>query len=154
MPCSRRRPSSGYGRSRPSKGSGAGFAVGARDLDLRGAGDLLGADQAGHVRLIGTGLYQRLLARALERARGQAPADGHPVELRLGIPVVIPDGYVPEQEVRIELYRRLSTVAGEAAVEEFALELADRFGPPPEPVRHLIGSRGCASAAARRSGAA
>jgi transcription-repair coupling factor (superfamily II helicase) len=121
------------------EGLGAGFAVGARDLDLRGAGDLLGADQAGHVRLIGTGLYQRLLARALERARGQAPADDHPVELRLGIPVVIPDGYVPEQEVRIELYRRLSTVAGEAAVEEFALELADRFGPPPEPVRHLIG---------------
>ena len=121
------------------EGLGAGFAVGARDLDLRGAGDLLGADQAGHVRLIGTGLYQRLLARALQRARGQAPADDHPVELHLGIPVVIPDDYVPEQEVRIELYRRLSTIAGEPAVEEFAEELADRFGPPPDPVRHLIG---------------
>jgi transcription-repair coupling factor (superfamily II helicase) len=120
------------------EGLGAGFAVGARDLDLRGAGDLLGADQNGHVRLIGTELYQRLLTRALRRACGDAPADNDPVELHLGVPVVIPGDYVPEPDVRIGLYRRLSTLADESAVAEFGEEIADRFGPPPAAVRHLI----------------
>jgi transcription-repair coupling factor (superfamily II helicase) len=121
------------------EGLGAGFALGARDLDARGAGDLLGADQAGYVRLIGTELYQRLLSKALQRARGCTPPDDRPVELHLGIPVVIPSDYVPEPEVRIGLYRRLSTLASEAAVEEFGEEIADRFGSPPDAVRHLVG---------------
>ena len=121
------------------EGLGAGFAVGERDLDLRGAGDLLGAEQAGHVRLIGTQLFQQLFARALHRARGDAPPDERPVELHLGIPFVVPADYVPEPDVRIGLYRRLIALGSEAEVEAFEAEVADRFGPPPEPVRHLIG---------------
>jgi transcription-repair coupling factor (superfamily II helicase) len=121
------------------EGLGAGFAVGERDLDLRGAGDLLGADQAGHVRLIGTELYQQLLVRALHRARGDGVADRQPIELHLGVPFAIPANYVPEPDVRIGLYRRLADLTSEAEVEEFGDEIADRFGPPPESVRHLIG---------------
>ena len=121
------------------EGLGAGFAVGERDLDVRGAGDVLGADQAGHGRLIGTELFQQLFARALHNARGDALPDQQPVELHLGIPFAVPEDYVPEPDVRIGLYRRLAALASEAEVEEFADEVADRFGPPPEPVRHLIG---------------
>jgi transcription-repair coupling factor (superfamily II helicase) len=120
------------------EGLGAGFAISARDLDLRGTGDLLGADQNGHVRMIGTELYQRLLTHALRRARGDAPQEKDPVELHLGVPVVVPGDYVPEPDVRIGLYRRLSTLADESAVAEFGEEIADRFGPPPAAVRHLI----------------
>jgi transcription-repair coupling factor (superfamily II helicase) len=120
------------------EGLGAGFAVGERDLDLRGAGDLLGADQAGHVRLIGTELFQQLFARALHKARGDPLPDRPSIELHLGVGFVIPQDYVPEPDVRIGLYRRLAALTSEAEVEELGDEITDRFGPPPEPVRHLL----------------
>ena len=120
------------------EGLGAGFAIGVHDLDLRGAGDLLGSDQAGHLRLIGTGLYQRLLTGALARARGETPADDRPTELHLGIAAMIPTDYVPEPEVRIGLYRRFAELTDDVSVADLDEEIADRFGPPPEEVRQLI----------------
>ena len=116
---------------------GAGFAISARDLDLRGAGDLLGEEQAGHVKLIGLGLYQHLLERALRAARGEAVEDWTP-ELNLGLGGLIPADYVPEPEVRINLYARLAKTETARDIDALRDEIEDRFGPPPEAVDHLI----------------
>jgi transcription-repair coupling factor (superfamily II helicase) len=110
---------------------GAGFAIAQRDLDMRGSGDLLGGDQAGHIRLIGTELYQRLLSRALRRVRGEPDPEDCATELHLGLPAAIPAEYVPEPEIRIALYRRLADLEQQAELEDFAAELVDRFGPLP-----------------------
>ena len=125
---------------------GAGFAISAQDLDQRGAGDLLGETQAGHVKLIGAELYQTLLARAVRRAKGEelSPADGAgalhsdaPV-LSLGLEVTIPPDYVPEDATRIDLYRRLARAGEVADLEELEAEVHDRFGPLPAPVEQLL----------------
>ncbi|KAA2241211.1 TRCF domain-containing protein [Salinarimonas soli] len=116
---------------------GAGFAVSARDLDLRGAGELLGEEQAGHVTLVGTGLYQHLLERALRAARGEAVEDWTP-ELNLGFAGSIPDDYIPEPEVRLNLYARLSRAEAAEEVEALADEIADRFGALPDPMAGLF----------------
>ncbi|HEX8166758.1 MAG TPA: DEAD/DEAH box helicase [Beijerinckiaceae bacterium] len=117
---------------------GAGFAISARDLDQRGAGDLLGDTQAGHVRLIGAGLYRHLLERALKTARGEAVEDDWSPELNLGVGGRIPEDYVPEAEVRINLYARLARAEGADAVDALAAEIEDRFGEPPDEVHHLL----------------
>src|SRR3954469_26062042 len=85
---------------------GGGFSISGRDLDLRGAGDLLGEEQAGHVKVIGADLYRHLLGRALRLARGEASGEESPPVLNLGIAGRIPEDYVPELEVRINLYAR------------------------------------------------
>jgi len=117
---------------------GAGFAISARDLDLRGAGDLLGEEQAGHVKLIGLRLYQHLLERALKAARGEPiEADWSP-DLRLGIAGAFPTNYVPEEDVRLNLYARFSELASEEEITDFEEEIADRFGQLPRPVMRLF----------------
>jgi transcription-repair coupling factor (superfamily II helicase) len=117
---------------------GAGFAISARDLDARGAGDLFGEDQAGHVKLIGMGLYRHLLERALRAARGEPPRDEWSPELNLGAGGRMPEDYVPEVEVRINLYARLAKLTGESEIDALGEEIEDRFGVPPEPVRELL----------------
>jgi transcription-repair coupling factor (superfamily II helicase) len=118
---------------------GAGFAISAADLDFRGAGDLLGDAQAGHVRLVGTELYRHLLTRALAAARGKAvPAEWAP-EIALEVAAYIPADLVPEADVRLEIYRRLGKLESVEAVDELGEELADRFGELPEPARSLLG---------------
>jgi transcription-repair coupling factor (superfamily II helicase) len=117
---------------------GAGFAISARDLDLRGAGDLLGDEQAGHVKLIGLTLYQHLLERALKAARGEAVEEDWSPDLRLGASGAFPADYVPEGEVRLNLYARLSEVANEDEIGDFEDEIADRFGPLPRSVTRLF----------------
>ena len=107
---------------------GAGFAISARDLDPRGAGDLFGEDQAGHVKLIGMGLYRHLLERALRAARGEPPPDEWSPELNLGAAGRIPADYVPEAEVRINLYARLAKLTDESDVDALGEEIEDRFG--------------------------
>jgi transcription-repair coupling factor (superfamily II helicase) len=111
---------------------GAGFAISARDLDLRGAGELLGENQAGHMKLIGLGLYQHLLEQALRVARGEAVDDWVP-ELHLGLAANLPGSWIPEEEVRINLYARIARLASAAGLDALADELEDRFGAlPPE----------------------
>ncbi|GJD93191.1 DEAD/DEAH box helicase [Methylobacterium iners] len=116
---------------------GAGFAISARDLDLRGAGDLVGEDQAGHVRLIGLGLYQHLLEQALRAARGEPVEDWHP-DVQLGLSGHVPESYVPEPELRLSLYTRVARLRMQEEAAALREEIEDRFGPLPEPVEELI----------------
>jgi transcription-repair coupling factor (superfamily II helicase) len=109
---------------------GSGLAISARDLDLRGAGDLVGEDQAGHMKLIGLSLYQRLLALAVDRARGKDRLIQKP-SIDLEISGALPREYVPEPVVRLNLYSRLQRFETLAEIDAFAEELEDRFGPPP-----------------------
>jgi transcription-repair coupling factor (superfamily II helicase) len=117
---------------------GAGFAISARDLDARGAGDLFGEDQAGHVKLIGMGLYRHLLDRALQAARGEPPPEEWSPEFNLGLAGGIPQDYVPDAEVRINLYARLAKLGDEGELDALSDEIEDRFGPQPEPMRELL----------------
>ena len=111
---------------------GAGFAISARDLDMRGAGDLIGDAQAGHMKLIGVSLYQHLLEAALRQARGETIERWSP-ELNLGLAGRLPETWIPEPEIRVALYARLAKVEEGAALDTIEEELADRFGAlPPE----------------------
>jgi transcription-repair coupling factor (superfamily II helicase) len=116
---------------------GAGFAISARDLDLRGAGDLVGEAQAGHMTLIGIDLYQHLLTQALRAARGEA-VDSWTPELHVELAGRLPEDWIPEVEVRLALYGRLSRLGEAAAVDGFEHELEDRFGALPDAARHLL----------------
>ena len=116
---------------------GAGMAIAARDLDLRGAGDLVGEEQAGHLRLIGLGLYQHLLGLAIREARGETVEDWTP-EIRIDRPGSLPSGYIPEADLRLNLYVRLARVSDLQEVVALGEELGDRFGPPPPEVEDLL----------------
>jgi transcription-repair coupling factor (superfamily II helicase) len=116
---------------------GAGFAISARDLDMRGAGDLMGEAQAGHMKLIGVDLYQNLLGLALRAARGEA-VDVWTPELNLGIEGRLPETWIPEAKVRLTLYARLARLGDEAALDAFEEELEDRFGELPEAAQRLV----------------
>lgn len=129
-------------------GLGAGFALASHDMEMRGAGDLLGEQQSGHVREVGVELYQKMLEEAVEKVR-QHEADEHESagvgrvrdfspQINLGVSVMIPEDYVPDLPVRMSLYRRCGALGSLEAIEAFAEELRDRFGPHPEPVGHLI----------------
>ncbi|HVL71708.1 MAG TPA: TRCF domain-containing protein, partial [Beijerinckiaceae bacterium] len=115
---------------------GAGFALSARDLDLRGAGDLFGEDQAGHAKLVGLDLYRHLLSRAVRVARGEAVPEEWTPQVNAG-EGAIPAAYVPEPELRLNLYARLARLAGDE-VEALRDELEDRFGPLPEEAARLL----------------
>ncbi len=122
---------------------GAGFTLASHDLDLRGAGNLLGDEQSGHIREVGIELYQQMLEDAvddLRREKGKKKAadrDWTP-NIVLGLPVLIPDTYVPDLAVRLGLYRRIGALPGDAETEAMAAELVDRFGPLPEEVGNLL----------------
>lgn len=116
---------------------GAGFAISARDLDLRGAGDLLGEEQSGHLKLIGIDLYQHLLGAALKAARGE-PADESVPELNLQVVGRFPVDWIPEEEVRLTLYMRLARLSDAGSLEGFAAELEDRFGELPDAADALL----------------
>ena len=117
---------------------GAGLEISVRDLDLRGAGDILGPTQAGHVKLIGLDLYQQLLERAIATAQGHTVEEEWRPELRLGVPAIIPADYIPEDELRVRLYRRIADAHTRRALDALEDEIEDRFGPPPEPTRNLL----------------
>jgi transcription-repair coupling factor (superfamily II helicase) len=123
---------------------GAGFNLASHDLDLRGAGNLLGEEQSGHIREVGYELYQRMLEDTIARLRAgreaaQAEAeDAWSPQLNLGVPVLIPETYVPDLDLRLALYRRLSGLSTKVELEGFAAELIDRFGPLPREVDTLL----------------
>ncbi len=120
---------------------GAGFVLASHDLDIRGAGNLLGEEQSGHIREVGFELYQSMLEEAVAALRGGQAGeveDQWSPRINLGTSVLIPEDYVPDLQVRLGLYRRLSGVETHDAIEAFAAELIDRFGPLPEEVRHLL----------------
>ncbi len=122
---------------------GAGFTLASQDLDIRGAGNLLGDEQSGHVREVGYELYQEMLEEAILRlkAGGREEVevdDTWSPQINLGVPVLIPDTYVPDLDVRLGLYRRLSGLQGKVELEGFAAELIDRFGALPREVSVLM----------------
>ena len=116
---------------------GSGFALSGRDLDLRGAGDLVGEEQAGHLKLIGLGLYQHLMSLAIREAKGEVVEDWSP-EIHIDRSGSLPVDYIPEPELRLNLYARLSRVSEPHEAAAIADEMADRFGPPPAEVRDLL----------------
>ncbi|MBV8779220.1 MAG: transcription-repair coupling factor, partial [Alphaproteobacteria bacterium] len=121
---------------------GAGFSVASHDLDIRGAGNLLGEEQSGHVREVGIELYQEMLEEAVAQMRaGDAAADipdQWSPQINIGAAVLIPEAYVSDLTVRMALYRRLAGIETADAIESFAAELIDRFGPLPGEVQHLL----------------
>lgn len=117
---------------------GAGFALSMQDLDKRGAGDIVGDDQAGHIKLLGISLYQKLLERAvLARTEGFS-REQQDVPINLGVTQIIPCGYVGDSTVRLNLYARLLRARDQKALDEFEEELEDRFGELPDEVSILI----------------
>ena len=120
---------------------GAGFSLASHDLDIRGAGNLLGDEQSGHVREVGVELYQQLLEEAVREARGDhkaAQRDWSP-QINIGTSVLIPENYVTDLSVRLGLYRRIAMLESDEEAEAFAAELIDRFGPLPVEVENLLG---------------
>jgi transcription-repair coupling factor (superfamily II helicase) len=120
---------------------GAGFQLASHDLDIRGAGNLLGEEQSGHIKEVGYELYQQMLEEAVMSLRAglAAPvADKWSPQITVGTPVLIPEDYVGDLSVRLALYRRLAEIEDEREIDAFAAELVDRFGPLPEEVEHLM----------------
>lgn len=123
---------------------GAGFTLASQDLDIRGAGNLVGEEQSGHVREVGYELYQSMLEEAIAKIKsghmeGLSDADDQwAPQINLGVPVLIPEGYVPDLDVRLGLYRRLSGLSSKVELEGFAAELIDRFGTLPKEVNTLL----------------
>ncbi|MGE5506028.1 MAG: transcription-repair coupling factor, partial [Actinomycetota bacterium] len=120
---------------------GAGFQLASHDLDIRGAGNLLGEEQSGHIREVGIELYQQLLEDAVAAAKGGpatvAEEEWSP-QIALGTPVLIPEAYVADLSVRLGLYRRIATVSERGELDALAAELVDRFGPLPAEVENLL----------------
>lgn len=122
---------------------GAGFSLASHDLDIRGAGNLLGEEQSGHIKEVGVELYQQMLEEAVSEAKGgvdrthKAQEDWSP-QVNLGMAVLIPEAYVSDLGVRLDLYRRIARINDAEEIEGFAAELIDRFGPLPTEVENLL----------------
>lgn len=120
---------------------GAGFQLASHDLDIRGAGNLLGEEQSGHIKEVGFELYQQMLEEAVTSLKAgnlEPTADQWSPQITVGTPVLIPEDYVADLSVRLGLYRRIATVENEQELESFAAEMVDRFGPLPDEVKHLM----------------
>jgi transcription-repair coupling factor (superfamily II helicase) len=120
---------------------GAGFQLASHDLDIRGAGNILGDEQSGHVKEVGFELYQQMLEEAVAELKedGEFEQDGKwSPQITVGATVMIPESYVPDLTLRMGLYRRLAELNSAEEIDAFGAELIDRFGPLPEEVEHLL----------------
>src|SRR5579864_8775312 len=117
---------------------GAGFKIAALDLELRGAGNLLGGEQSGHIEAVGFELYTQMLERAVREMKGEAAPDEAETQLNLGLNIRIPAEYIPEENQRLRMYKRVAGVETESQLTDVAAELHDRYGPPPAAVRNLL----------------
>ena len=124
---------------------GAGFTLASYDMDIRGAGNLLGDEQSGHVREVGVELYQEMLRQAVDAAKsgrgGESEEDAKPAwtpQINLGLEIRLPESYVPDLTVRLSLYRRIADLADPQATDILIAELVDRFGGLPDPVKNLF----------------
>jgi transcription-repair coupling factor (superfamily II helicase) len=128
---------------------GAGFRLAMRDLEIRGAGNLLGAAQHGHIAAVGFDLYSKLLAEAVRELAGETAAPQVEPVISLAVEALLPEGYVPEVNQRLAFYKRLAEAQGDGEIAEIRAELTDRFGAPPPPVEALldvVGLRGLSRA--------
>ena len=122
---------------------GAGFTLASHDLDIRGAGNLLGGEQSGHIKEVGVELYQQMLEEAVAEAKSAGDiedvmADKWSPQIDIGIPVLIPNDYVPDLGVRLSLYRRIADLTDRSEIDAFAAEMIDRFGTLPDEVENLL----------------
>jgi transcription-repair coupling factor (superfamily II helicase) len=117
---------------------GAGFKIAALDLELRGAGNLLGGEQSGHIEAIGFELYTQMLERAVREMKGEVAPDEAETQLNLGLNIRIPAEYIPEENQRLRMYKRVAGVETDGQLSDVAAELEDRYGPPPPAVRNLL----------------
>src|SRR5437763_4467851 len=121
---------------------GAGFQLASHDVDIRGAGNLLGDEQSGHIREVGIEWYQHMLEEAVAAARteggDQTAAEEWTPQITIGTPVLIPEAYVADLGVRLGLYRRIAQLSSRRERDAFAAELIDRFGPLPPEVENLL----------------
>ena len=119
---------------------GAGFKIAMRDLEIRGAGNLLGPEQHGHIAAVGFDLYCKLVNEAIEQGLGETPDTNMNIELKLdlGISAFIPESYIPETNLKFEIYNRISGCRSQAESVLLQNELQDRFGQPPQPVYNLF----------------
>ncbi|MEK6530645.1 MAG: TRCF domain-containing protein, partial [candidate division NC10 bacterium] len=117
---------------------GSGFRLALRDLEIRGAGNLLGSQQHGHIAAVGFDLYSKLLAEAVRELTGDAPAEAPEPVVAVEVEALLPESYVPEVAQRLALYKRLAGMTRVEEVAEIRSELRDRFGPLPPPVVHLL----------------
>ena len=117
---------------------GAGFKIAALDLELRGAGNLLGGEQSGHIEAVGFELYTQMLDRAVRELKGEMPEEEIATQLNLGLNIRIPADYIPEENQRLRMYKRVAGVERESQLDDVRSELIDRYGEPPAAVRNLL----------------
>jgi len=117
---------------------GSGFKLALRDLEIRGAGNLLGAEQHGHIAAVGYDLYSKLLAEAVQELKGDRTGVAVEPVINVSVEGFLPEDYVPEVNQRLAFYKRLAGAAGDDELADLRAELADRFGPLPEPAAQLI----------------
>ena len=117
---------------------GSGFKIAMRDLEIRGAGNLLGAEQSGHIAAVGFDLYVEMVTEAVGELTGELPE--HPAEVQIDLPVTahLPADYIARDDVRMEAYRRLAAVTSPTDVDDVRAEWEDRYGPPPAPAAALL----------------
>jgi transcription-repair coupling factor (superfamily II helicase) len=120
--------------------SGTGFKLSMRDLEHRGAGNLLGREQSGQIAAVGFELYTEMMEQAIRELRGEPQRPDFEPELRLGVPAYIPDSFVPDENERLVLYRRMARAAASVDLDEIRDEMRDRFGPVPTLVENLLAS--------------
>jgi transcription-repair coupling factor (superfamily II helicase) len=117
---------------------GAGFKIAALDLELRGAGNMLGGEQSGHIEAVGFELYTSMLEEAVAKLKGEERVELPATQLSLGIGLRIDESYIPEENQRLRMYKVIAGIQSEAALADVRAELEDRYGPVPESVRHLL----------------
>ncbi|MFO8013847.1 MAG: transcription-repair coupling factor [Phycisphaerae bacterium] len=117
---------------------GAGFQIAMRDLEIRGAGNILGPEQSGHIHAVGYELYCRMLEAATRRLQGKPSEEAPRADVQLDLPAFLPADYVPTERQRISLYRQLQRAAASGTLQEVAEEIEDMYGPPSPPVRRLV----------------
>jgi transcription-repair coupling factor (superfamily II helicase) len=117
---------------------GAGFKIAALDLELRGAGNMLGGEQSGHIEAVGFELYTQMLDRAVRELKGEMPEEEIATQLNLGLNIRIPAEYIPEENQRLRMYKRVAGVERESQLRDVRAELIDRYGEPPAAVRNLL----------------
>jgi len=117
---------------------GAGFKIAALDLELRGAGNLLGGEQSGHIDAVGFELYTSMLDHAVRELKGEAAPEEEEIQLNLGLNIRIPADYIAEENQRLRIYKRIAGVESEEKLADVRSELQDRYGDPPAAVRNLL----------------
>ncbi len=117
---------------------GAGFKIAALDLELRGAGNMLGGEQSGHIEAVGFELYTSMLEAAVREMKGETSQERPVTQLNLGIALRIDESYVPEENQRLRLYKKIAGATSEAAVNEIRAEMEDRYGAPPDATVFLL----------------